>query len=376
MLITRPVASDGTVVIQQASGPALWKNGVITPIPVQGPYSVWGISDNAAVLVYLRLEPGAQPMHRLISRNLLTGADTVILTRPALPGPITALGLSSDGSQVFFRSTEDFSAGSAWISSTSAPQLRPISLDPNELVSDGTLSGGGHWAFAVTTKGRLVKIEATTGSVVETLLPSTPYIGDLTAAAPGSFMSLNGAGLENAELQLNGSPVSIFRRTPASIHLQIPWEIQSPAMATLQLTNPSVSPFHQNQRLYISTMAPRFEFRPIRPDFSGYFNPGSGDEFVLYATGLGAVDGSPVTGQPTPVERLYRITGDFRCRFFPYDSDAELLFAGLAPGYIGIYQLNFRLPNQPTATRITGGSCNYGTNGSGGNIGFAILGNP
>ncbi|MCC6590134.1 MAG: hypothetical protein IT168_25810 [Bryobacterales bacterium] len=377
--IRRPVASDGTVLTQQVF-PALWKAGssrfVRLPSPIW--YSLWGISDNARILLYFRFEPDSydpNSKYKLIAHNLLTDEESVIISRPISGGPITVLGLSNDGSHVFFRSTDDYASGKAWISPTSSPQPIPVTLNDGELVTEGTLSGDGHWAFAVTTKGRLVKVDASTGSVVETLIPSTPYIGSLTAAAPGSFMSLNGAGLENAQLLLNGSPVPIFRTTPTAIDLQIPWEVQVPAMATVQVVPGSESPFHQNQRVFISSMAPRFDFRPIRPDFSGYFTPGPGDDFVLYATGLGSVDGSLATGQPTPADRLYRITGEFRCRFFPYDSDAELLFAGLAPGYTGIYQLNFRLPNQPGATRITGGSCNYGTNGSGGNIGFATLGN-
>ena len=36
MIIARPIASDGTVVIQQSTGVALWKDGTITAVPLQG----------------------------------------------------------------------------------------------------------------------------------------------------------------------------------------------------------------------------------------------------------------------------------------------------------------------------------------------------
>lgn len=376
MIITSPLASDATVVIQQSTGVALWKNGVVTPVPLQGPYAVWGISDNARVLLYFQLDLGANPIHRLVSRNLLTGEDTVILSRPALPGPINVLGLSNDGSRVFFRSTDDFNAGTAWISSTSNVQLVPIALAAGELASEGTLSGDGRWAFAATTEGRLVKIDAASGSIIDTVVPQTPYLISPSMAAPGSFMRLNGAGLKNARVLLDGSPVPVLRTTSTSLDFQIPWETLSSSTVGLQLDSSTQSPFHQSHSVSMAAMAPRFEFRPIRPDFSGYFNPGPGDDFILYATGLGAVDGLPITGEPTPTDRLYRITGDFRCRFFPYSNDAEILFAGLAPGYTGIYQLNFRLPKEAVTGPITGGVCHYGTDGAGGSIGFAILGTP
>jgi uncharacterized protein (TIGR03437 family) len=61
---------------------------------------------------------------------------------------------------------------------------------------------------------------------------------------------------------------------------------------------------------------------------------------TLYATGLGAVsnspaDGAPVTG-PSPTTTPVQV--DFATIF------GDVLYAGLAPGYPGVYQINVRIP--------------------------------
>jgi uncharacterized protein (TIGR03437 family) len=73
--------------------------------------------------------------------------------------------------------------------------------------------------------------------------------------------------------------------------------------------------------------------------------PARRGEFVyFYTTGLGAVENAPPTGQAAPTAPLARallppvITlGGVPC---------EVLFAGLAPGFVGVFQLNVQMPAQ------------------------------
>jgi uncharacterized protein (TIGR03437 family) len=72
-------------------------------------------------------------------------------------------------------------------------------------------------------------------------------------------------------------------------------------------------------------------------------NPASsGDTVVVYATGLGAVENQPVAGEPassevlspTPVFASATVAG----------RPAVVTFSGLAPGFVGLYQINLIVP--------------------------------
>jgi uncharacterized protein (TIGR03437 family) len=72
---------------------------------------------------------------------------------------------------------------------------------------------------------------------------------------------------------------------------------------------------------------------PLRP----------GEYVYFYATGLGPVSNEPATGAAAPAGPLAAalqlpsvIVGGV---------PAEVLFAGLAPGFVGVYQVNIRVPD-------------------------------
>jgi uncharacterized protein (TIGR03437 family) len=79
--------------------------------------------------------------------------------------------------------------------------------------------------------------------------------------------------------------------------------------------------------------------------------PAARNEVVLlYATGLGAVSPVPGTGQPAPsVEPLSRSIATPIVTIG--DIGAQVSFSGLAPGFVGLYQVNVRVPpNAPLGT--------------------------
>jgi uncharacterized protein (TIGR03437 family) len=67
------------------------------------------------------------------------------------------------------------------------------------------------------------------------------------------------------------------------------------------------------------------------------------DEYAfLYVSGLGAVANAPADGAGGPVSPPARAMGDVRVTLGGLP--CEVQFAGLAPGFAGVYQVNFRVP--------------------------------
>ncbi len=76
-------------------------------------------------------------------------------------------------------------------------------------------------------------------------------------------------------------------------------------------------------------------------------HPALGGEFVIaYATGLGAVYPPVPTGYPAPSVPLSTLSYlDREERAVLLNGQAtEVLYAGLTPGLVGVYQINFRIP--------------------------------
>jgi len=66
-----------------------------------------------------------------------------------------------------------------------------------------------------------------------------------------------------------------------------------------------------------------------------------GDIVVIYAAGMGMTEPMAPAGQAAPVSPLARVTGTVRLTIGGVE--AEVLFAGLAPNFTGLYQVNARV---------------------------------
>ncbi len=177
-------------------------------------------------------------------------------------------------------------------------------------------------------------------------------------------------------LKLQGRPLAVVRQSSSEIAVQVPWET-SIGIATSEVDLPSDSPFIQRGQAFVFPQAAALwptnptipgimGGRLIKGDFSGPVTeiPRTGDIVHIFATGLGSVRGSMQTGQPAPLNELRPLTAPVRCRFLPYPSELENLFAGLAPGLIGIYQLTFRLgPDTPPSVSPSFLQCSIGSSG-------------
>jgi uncharacterized protein (TIGR03437 family) len=134
------------------------------------------------------------------------------------------------------------------------------------------------------------------------------------------------------------------------INFQVPWEVAGAQVVTVIVNN--------NERI-----SPPLEvgLQPVRPGIftrdgiEGAILHGIGSEAVtpsnpalpgevvtIFATGLGPVSSTPATGTAAPVEPQ-SITA-FPPTVMVAGMQATVEFSGLAPGFVGLYQINVKLP--------------------------------
>ena len=149
----------------------------------------------------------------------------------------------------------------------------------------------------------------------------------------------------------------ILYSVPGEIGVQIPWEWGDNFVPqTLFLRVASDSPFEGSQPLRVYAGAPRilpsdegqpglFGLKIVKGDWSGLLTsqPATGDVFYLYMTGLGWTERPEATGAPASRAAPNPIQWKLDCQFLPDGQFAELLFAGMAPDAIGVYQTAFRM---------------------------------
>jgi uncharacterized protein (TIGR03437 family) len=201
-----------------------------------------------------------------------------------------------------------------------------------------------------TVQGSFVNAGSTLGKLSPGVLFSFygANLSETTEIASGSWPTTLGG----ATVRINGTPVPLFYASPTQINGQVPYNlaIGSTGRATVTangLTSSEVT-------FQVSASSPGIlvfgDNRAVVVNPDGSVNTQttpakSRDVVVAYFTGTGLVDNAVATGQTAPLDPLSRPTlpvkmfvGEFECRVF---------FLGLTPGYIGLAQANFELPNLP-----------------------------
>lgn len=195
------------------------------------------------------------------------------------------------------------------------------------------------------------------------------------AVAPGSHITIIGTGLNETErststarlpITLAGTHVSfdapgvsvpahLWYASPDRVNLQVPWELAGKEsalvkvnylnikgrLATVRLAeySPAVFSYTEGWTRLATAQYAKENYRLITPQ-----QPvPAGEVIVVYCNGLGPVNHRPPSGEPTPLEPLATtlatpvVTVGGR--------PVEVLFSGLTPGEVGLYQLNLRLPD-------------------------------
>ncbi|MBI3665269.1 MAG: hypothetical protein HY236_03440 [Acidobacteria bacterium] len=247
-------------------------------------------------------------------------------------------------------------------------------LDPTHLLAVASISPSAaqtSTTVSVTSGAQLTALNTAFQVLPPASSNTTPLLsfqGLVNAAssqpriAPGSIASLYGLNLSLASpaaaglplpttlagstVTLNDRPVPLLVVTPTQINLQIPFEMPV-GPAILQVSNGTE--LSDPMAVQIDAFAPGLfrVFNSAGASLDKDHPAVLGDTLVLYGTGLGPVDPQPASGVAASAAAT---TAPVKAHVAGVDLDPA--YAGLAPGFVGLYQVNVPLPAnlQPAAS--------------------------
>jgi len=193
------------------------------------------------------------------------------------------------------------------------------------------------------------------------------------AVAPGSIASDFGSGFPAAnyqavKLRLDGFPAFVFGVSSGQINFQVPWELAGQSQGTLAVSvggatsipgtvglatySPGIFSTDSSGRGQGAVLLAGTAFVAAA---SGTF-PGArpvtrGDFISIFCTGLGPVTNQPKSGGPASSDPLSVTTATPTVTIGAVE--APVVFSGLAPYFVGLYQINAQVPaSAPTGDAV------------------------
>ena len=229
------------------------------------------------------------------------------------------------------------------------------------------LDGAGDLYFADTGNNRVRRLVP--GAAPPSALVVLPPLSAVGAAslsqgpvAPGEIIVIFGAGLgpesgvagaldstgalanllSGAEVRFDGVPAPVFYAQFGQINVQVPYTVAGNAVTHVQAFYQGISAGSLD--LVVVDAAPALFPVVMNPDGapnSAVAPAAMGSILTFYATGEGLTDGPNVSGQaavapyPSPILPVTLTVAGF---------PAQILYAGSAPGAVGLLQVNARVP--------------------------------
>jgi uncharacterized protein (TIGR03437 family) len=354
-----------------------------------------------------QLVSGTKTLFLSADANLLlagspTGFDMLIGIRaptgsnPAISGTFYAAGFDQDAStptspiiDAFYGSLNGTAAGmNYW-----HQRLNPINTQTYDFTFASSVSldsnGAASKAFthydvggngkALLIVGRASQYTLALGLHTDTFSPSPVFLnpvgvvnaGDFSpitnSVAPNEFISLFGSNLSpvrasaqtlplqttlgGVSVSVNGRPATLFFVSPEQINALVPFNTPE-SYATIQVNNNGVS--SNAVTVYANDSSPGVftldssgigAAAALHSDFTivNAAKPAKPAETILvYMTGLGAVTPPLADGAGAPGSPLSSATK--QPRVFFSTQEGLVSFAGLAPGFAGLYQINVQIP--------------------------------
>jgi uncharacterized protein (TIGR03437 family) len=160
--------------------------------------------------------------------------------------------------------------------------------------------------------------------------------------------------MDDVEVLVNGVAAPLYYLSPTIINFYVPMSTPTSGTIDILVQKKSTGQILASSTLPAAVATPGFftttqngrgQIAALNEDntINSTSNPvGRGRVIQLYATGQGFLPDAPPDGVPAPSDRL--ISTPSRPRVIINTADAEVQFSGLAPGFVGVWQLNVRVP--------------------------------
>jgi uncharacterized protein (TIGR03437 family) len=224
-------------------------------------------------------------------------------------------------------------------------------------------------ALSVLTRGGLSNPVAFTVTVPLPFVDQSAIVNSasgLPTIAPGSLITIYGANLATQEtfatafplpasmkgtsIAINGAPVPLLYAGPHQINAQVPFDVPVGPATLVVSVNAASSPAIP---IVVAATGPGTLMLPQTnhavgvnlPDgtLNSSFAPAIPGQYVtVYLTGQGAVDPAVPAGTPASADPLSRPLAAVDA--WIGGQPADIQFAGLAPGFAGLLQVNLKIP--------------------------------
>jgi len=307
------------------------------------------------------------------SVSSVTFSGTAVLTATVT----STNGRTPTGTVTF--STGTYPLGTATVSGSGASAVAPLTLRGVQLaVGANTITAqynGDSSYYGETAMASVAVTSPTNGA------PSVGGVANAAsytqAFAPGGIVSVFGSRLAPATAgalsvplpnmlagmwaTINGIPAPLYYVSDGQLNMQIPFEVPAGSSATLKVDNNGESVFYN---FNVAAAAPAIFTTNAQGtgqgaildtayqlvDASHPATPGS-TYIQIYCMGLGAVTNQPANGSASPANPPAE-TGA-RANVTIGGLPATVTFSGLAPGFVGEYQVNALVPaGTPAGTAV------------------------
>jgi uncharacterized protein (TIGR03437 family) len=295
-------------------------------------------------------------------------------TSSSSPGTIEQVNLSTGNGIQPTAIVEAPILGSTGSSTTTANAATPVSPTAASNVSVFTRSLAPlptqTSIIVLSTSGFTVLPWTYSASVASPQIAAVVSAADgKSPAAPGGLITLYGSNLSptnlatsqipvptalaNSCITVNGQPIPLIFVSPTQINAQMPF--QAVGAETIVVHTPGGTSDNYNlivqptaPAVFLSGVAgPQTNLPTIIRVANGLLatdsNPiHAGDVLVIYATGLGQTSPAGLTGYPAPGNPLSSALATATVTLGGVN--LPVLYAGLAPGEVGVYQINVTVP--------------------------------